>query len=56
MTPLILILYVLAFVLFLLAALGAAPVEPRRFQLVAAGLACIALAYVLGAAGPLFTR
>lgn len=45
MAPLILILYVLAFVLFLIAAAG---VASGRINLIAAGLACWSLALILG--------
>jgi hypothetical protein len=56
MAPIGLILWVFAFVLFFLAALPWVSVDPRRFHLVAAGLACIAFAEVIGRAGPLFAR
>lgn len=51
MAPIGLILWVLAFVLFALATVGVP--SPPRFNLLAAGLACIALAELLGR-GPLF--
>lgn len=47
---LVLILWVFAFVFFVLATLGIP--SPSRFNFMAAGLACIALAELVGRAGP----
>lgn len=55
MAPIQLILWVFAFVFFFFAAIRA-PEPPGRFNLIAAGLACIAFAEIIGRAGPLFSR
>lgn len=49
-----LILSVFAFVLFVMAALSQPPDEPRRTRLIAAGLACLAFAGIIGGAVEFF--
>jgi hypothetical protein len=51
-----LILWVFAFVFFVIAAFVQPPEEPRRTRLIAGGLACIAFAGIIGGALEFFGK
>jgi len=56
MAPWSLILWVFALVFFVIAAFIQPPEEPRRTRLIAGGLACIAMAGIIGGAVDFFGK